>query len=144
MPTFTAPAVATHRLSATPASLTPSVAKLMITVMNAEMLKGHLDNILLAALRTGPAHGYGLIEVLRQRSGGHFDLPEGTVYPALHRLELAGLVESNWEQSPNGRRRRVYILTRKGSTSLDQRQSDWTKFAEAISHCLSEDKLCHS
>lgn len=125
-------------------ALTPSVARLISAAMNAEMLKGHLDNILLAALRSGPAHGYALIEVLRLRSGGHFDLPEGTVYPALHRLELGGLIKSSWENSPNGRRRRVYTLTRKGGTSLEQRQSEWAKFADAVRHCLSEETPCHN
>jgi PadR family transcriptional regulator, regulatory protein PadR len=124
--------------------LTPSVARLKIRVMNPEMLKGHLDNIVLASLRSGPAHGYGLIEFLRQRSGGHFDLPEGTVYPALHRLELAGLIESSWGKSPQGRKRRVYALTRKGIASLEQRQSEWSKFAEAVRYCMGEGEPCLS
>lgn len=112
--------------------------------MNAEMLKGHLDNILLATLRSRPAHGYGLIEDLRQRSGGHFDLPEGTVYPALHRLELAGLIESSWAHSPEGRKRRIYALTPKGHAALEQRRSDWSRFSEAIDQCLEERTPCHS
>jgi PadR family transcriptional regulator, regulatory protein PadR len=58
--------------------------------MEAEMLKGHLDAIVLAALEAGPAHGYAMIEAIKSRSGKRFDLPEGTVYPALHRLEQAG------------------------------------------------------
>ncbi|MBA3417844.1 MAG: helix-turn-helix transcriptional regulator, partial [Geodermatophilaceae bacterium] len=60
--------------------------------MRAETLKGHLDGLLLAALEAGPLHGYGVIEALRTGSDGTFDLPTGTVYPALHRLERAGLV----------------------------------------------------
>lgn len=108
------------------------------------MLKGHLDNILLAALRAGPAHGYGLIEDLRRRSEGHFDLPEGTVYPALHRLELARLIESSWSHSPEGRRRRMYALTRKGVTALDERQSDWSRFSKAVSLCLDDAEPCPS
>jgi PadR family transcriptional regulator PadR len=110
--------------------------------MNPEMLKGHLDTILLSALRTAPAHGYGLIEVLRERSGGHFDLPEGTVYPALHRLELAGMIESSWGQSPQGRKRRVYSLTQQGSASLEQRKSEWSKFADAVRECVRDDLPC--
>jgi PadR family transcriptional regulator, regulatory protein PadR len=112
--------------------------------MNAEMLKGHLDNILLAALRGRAAHGYGLIEDLRQRSGGHFDLPEGTVYPALHRLELAGLIESSWGHSPEGRKRRIYALTPKGNSALEQRRSDWSRFSDAISRCMGEGEPCPS
>jgi DNA-binding PadR family transcriptional regulator len=60
--------------------------------MEGEMLKGHLDMIVLAVLSSGPAHGYAVIEEIKRRSGGAFDLPEGTVYPVLHRLEQAGLL----------------------------------------------------
>ena len=63
--------------------------------MRAEALKGHLDGLLLAALEAGPRHGYGVIETLRHGSSGHFDLPTGTVYPALRRLEAAGWVRSD-------------------------------------------------
>jgi PadR family transcriptional regulator, regulatory protein PadR len=64
--------------------------------MEGEMLKGHLDLIVLAALSAGPAHGYAVIEEIRHRSGQAFDLPEGTIYPVLHRLEQAGLLASRW------------------------------------------------
>ena len=74
-------------------------------------LRGHLDLLLLTTLRDdGPAHGYALIASLRDRSLGAFDLPEGTVYPALYRLERDGLVGSEWDASA-ARRRRVYSLT---------------------------------
>ena len=77
-------------------------------------VKGHLDLLLLATLtQTGPAHGYAVIAALREHSGGAFDLPEGTVYPALHRLEQAGLIASHWDESAP-RRRRVYALTAGG------------------------------
>ena len=69
--------------------------------MSAEMLKGHLDAVLLATIGDEALHGYAIIEAIRARSGGHFDLPEGTIYPALHRLELAGLLSSRWVQ-PDG------------------------------------------
>ena len=58
--------------------------------MSSEQLKGHLDPLVMAVLEGGPAHGYAIIEALRARSGGVFDLPEGTIYPALHRLERGG------------------------------------------------------
>lgn len=63
--------------------------------MRAETLKGHLDGILLAVLEPGPLHGYAIMETLRVRSGGQVDLPTGTVYPALRRLERAGLLAGN-------------------------------------------------
>jgi PadR family transcriptional regulator, regulatory protein PadR len=76
--------------------------------MEGEMLKGHLDLIVLAALSAGPAHGYAVIEEIRHRSGQAFDLPEGTIYPVLHRLEQAGLLASRWVIAESGRKRRVY------------------------------------
>jgi DNA-binding PadR family transcriptional regulator len=107
--------------------------------MTAEMLKGHLDNILLAILSSAPAHGYAVIEQLRRRSSGRFDLPEGTVYPALHRLELMGLIESNWVTPEGGRRRRVYALTPSGRQALSDRRGSWRSFAQAVSAVLDED-----
>src|SRR5258708_40272221 len=62
----------------------------------AQLLKGHLDTLLLATLETGPLHGYAVMEALRQAGGSRFDLPTGTIYPALRRLETAGLLDGNW------------------------------------------------
>jgi DNA-binding PadR family transcriptional regulator len=103
--------------------------------MRAETLKGHLDGILLAVLETGPRHGYAIMEALRVRSDGHVDLPTGTVYPALHRLERAGLVEANWSEA-SGRRRRVYQLTPAGHRALDTERSSWRDFSAAVSALL--------
>jgi len=99
--------------------------------MTGETLKGHLDLLLLAILADGSAHGYAVIEALRVRSNGLFDLPEGTVYPALHRLESQGLLRSRW-QSDAPRRRRVYELTLKGKQALAKRQDEWRKFSKAV------------
>ena len=99
--------------------------------MNAETLKGHLELLLLAAIQPGPVHGYAIAETLRTRSGGTFDLPEGTLYPALHRLERAGLLASRWSEV-NGRRRRVYQLTVKGQKSLASRHDEWQDFSRAV------------
>ena len=99
--------------------------------MNAETLKGHLELLLLAAVQPGPAHGYAIADTLRTRSGGTFDLPEGTLYPALHRLERAGLLTSRWSEV-KGRRRRVYQLTAKGQKSLASRHGEWQDFSRAV------------
>ncbi|HUZ15464.1 MAG TPA: helix-turn-helix transcriptional regulator [Gaiellaceae bacterium] len=104
--------------------------------MKAEALKGHLDAMILAVLAGGPQHGYAVIEQLRQRSGGVFDLPEGTIYPALHRLEADGLLASAWETA-SGRRRRVYKLTRRGRAALGERRGDWRLFAQAVDGVLA-------
>ena len=105
--------------------------------MNAETLKGHLDLLLLAAVQSLPAHGYAIAERLRTRSQGAFDLPEGTLYPALHRLERAGLLSSRWSEV-GGRRRRVYQLTAKGHRALTTRHGEWREFAHAV-HAVVED-----
>ena len=81
--------------------------------MKAEVLKGHLDALVLAALEQEPAHGYAIIQRLSRRSDDVFKLPEGTIYPALHRLERDGLVTSRWTAA-SGRKRRVYRITRSG------------------------------
>jgi DNA-binding PadR family transcriptional regulator len=104
--------------------------------MRAESLKGHLDALVLAVLRDEPAHGYAVIEQLKRRSGGAFDLPEGTVYPVLHRLEAEGLLSSTWSTA-SGRKRRVYKLTRRGQSSLARRRDDWTSFANAVQAVLA-------
>jgi PadR family transcriptional regulator PadR len=99
--------------------------------VDAETLKGHLELLLLAVVQPRPAHGYAIAEALRAQSDRLFDLPEGTLYPALHRLERAGLMASRWSEV-NGRRRRVYQLTRKGRRALVRRQHDWRDFARAV------------
>src|SRR5260221_11220021 len=100
--------------------------------MEAEMLKGHLDAIVLAALEAGPAHGYAIIETIKSRSASTFDLPEGTVYPALHRLEQAGLLASTWMTPPSGRPRPVYSLTKAGSAAIADPPKARGRFAQAV------------
>jgi DNA-binding PadR family transcriptional regulator len=92
---------------------------------------GHLDGMLLAIAADGPVHGYAAAQALAQRSGGVFDLPEGTIYPALHRLERARLLQSGWSTS-SGRRRRVYRLTARGKQAVDRARGDWRRFSAAV------------
>lgn len=98
--------------------------------------------IVLAALEAGSAHGYAIIERIRSRSDGGFDLPEGTIYPVLHRLEGTQMLESRWEISPVGRRRRVYSLTGHGCIALADRRALWRRFSSAIEAFLDEAKPC--
>jgi len=100
------------------------------------MLKGHLDMIVLAALAAGPAHGYAVIEAIRRKSGRAFDLPEGTIYPALHRLEQARLLASRWVNAESGRKRRIYTLTRSRHRALAERHAVWEQFSDAIGALL--------
>jgi PadR family transcriptional regulator PadR len=101
----------------------------------AQALKGHLDVLLLAALADGPRHGYAVKEALREGSGGRFDLPTGTVYPALHRLETAGLITGTWSAG-DGRRRRTYQLTPAGQRRLAADRAGWREFAAAVTTLL--------
>ncbi len=111
--------------------------------MRAETLKGHLDGILLAVLEPGPRHGYAIMEALRERSNGQVDLPTGTIYPALHRLERAGLIQATWEAA-GGRRRRVYELTPAGRGALDTERSTWRDFSAAVTALLQPVPLAAS
>ena len=106
--------------------------------MEGEMLKGHLDMIVLAALVGGPAHGYAVIQEIHRRSGGAFDLPEGTIYPALHRLEENGLLSSRWTIADSGRKRRTYALTRRGRVALADQRATWERFSAAIGGLFGE------
>jgi len=103
--------------------------------MKGDALKGHLDLLVLSVLADGPQHGYAVIEALRERSEQAFDLPEGTVYPALHRLEKAGLLISEWSVV-GGRRRRTYRLTPSGGTALAELRTAWTDFSSAVTRVL--------
>ena len=111
--------------------------------MRAETLKGHLDGILLAVLEPGPRHGYAIMEALRERSNGQVDLPTGTIYPALHRLERAGLIQAAWS-SAGGRRRRVYELTPAGRSALDTERGTWREFSAAVTALLKPAPLAAS
>jgi PadR family transcriptional regulator PadR len=94
-------------------------------------VKGNLDLLLLSLLAGEEAHGYELIGRLRQQSGGEFDLPEGTVYPALHRLEKEGLVASRWVRE-SGRRKRTYTLTTTGRAELSEKRRAWDRYRAGV------------
>jgi DNA-binding PadR family transcriptional regulator len=103
--------------------------------MKVNKLKGQLELVTLAALREGPRHGYAIIRELRDRSGGEFDVLEGTLYPALYRLEHSGLIRSR-STTVAGRRRRVYELTAKGKNALAEQESDWRRFVRTLDTVL--------
>jgi DNA-binding PadR family transcriptional regulator len=103
--------------------------------MKKETLKGHLDLLLLAVVGAGAAHGYLIARRLAEASGGALDLPEGTLYPALHRLESKKLLESFWA-TVSGRRRRVYALTPAGKEALARERLEWGSFAQTVNSVL--------
>jgi PadR family transcriptional regulator PadR len=93
--------------------------------------------LLLTVLAAGPAHGYALSAELRHRSGDLLVVMEGSLYPALHRLEEGGLVKSSWE-SGDGRRRRQYALTPKGRKALKQEVEGWVEFRNCVDAIVKE------
>lgn len=99
--------------------------------MRNETTRGQLDLLVLSVLVGGPLHGYGIVTELRRRSGEDLDLAEGTLYPALHRLESEGLLNSAWSDDAP-RRRRVYQLTKRGTAALESRRQEWRLFAAAV------------
>lgn len=103
--------------------------------MDADHLRGHLDAVLLSSLESGPAHGYALIEELRRRTSGSLSLPTGTVYPALRRLERAGLIEGEWA-TVDGRRRRTYRITARGVRELAAERTRWKDFVDTVDGLL--------
>ena len=103
--------------------------------MRGQALKGHLDLLLLAILADGAMHGYAVIEELKTRSDDTFDLPEGTVYPALHRLQKGGYLTSEWSVV-QGRRRRTYRLTTRGRGALGEQHRAWEEFSGAMARVL--------
>lgn len=103
--------------------------------MRPEGVKGHLDLVLLGVLSGGTGHGYQVITRLREQTGGALDLPEGSVYPALHRLEDLGLLTSEWHPVA-GRRRRVYAVTAEGRAALSTQRRDWRALVQAVESVL--------
>lgn len=106
--------------------------------MRTDAVRGHLDGLLLAVLDERPLHGYAAIEAIARRSGGALDLPTGTVYPALNRLERTGLLRSR-EEDVAGRRRRTYELTEAGRRTLRGHRRDWAAFTAAIGAVLGRE-----
>jgi PadR family transcriptional regulator PadR len=113
--------------------------------ISSESLRGHLENLLLAALEAGEAHGFELLKRLTEAGSGALHLREGSVYPALYRLEAAGLVKSRWESPEEakqtilprrGPRKKLYRLTRKGTRRLAEGRAEWRQFVNVVGAIL--------
>ena len=102
----------------------------------ADLLQGTLDLLILKALALGPMHGWGIAQRLRQLSAEALQVQQGSLYPAVHRLEKQGLVRSSWGQSENNRRARFYELTRAGQRRLAEEAETWERFAAAVAQVL--------
>jgi PadR family transcriptional regulator, regulatory protein PadR len=107
--------------------------------MKPDALRGHLDSLIMSVVEDEPRHGYAVIEALRDASGGELDLPTGTVYPALRRLERMGYLRSSWSEV-GGRKRRTYELTRAGRGALATDRETWSVFSRVIGGILRPDR----
>ena len=101
-----------------------------------DFLRGTLDLIILKTLSWGPTHGYGIARWIEQCTDDTLQVEEGSLYPALHRLEERGLVESEWRRSENNRKAKFYQLTAAGRAQLRAESQTWTRFASAIGKVL--------
>ena len=107
----------------------------MPTPISGDALRGHLATMLLSALEAGPAHGFDLLKRLEAAGCGALKLKEGSVYPALYRLEQGGLVRGQWESGSSerrGPRRRIYRLTTKGRAQLAAGRTEWVEFVRVV------------
>jgi len=107
------------------------------TVPKTDLLQGTLDLLILKILTLGPNHGWGIASRMRQISRDNLNASQGSLYPALHRLELRGDVESQMTPSENNRRARVYTLTRAGRRRLETENADWQRFVLSVGRILN-------
>jgi len=103
----------------------------------ADLLPGTLDMLILKAVSLKPLHGYGVLLRIRQMSGGALEIRQGSLYPALYRLEHQGLIATQWGQSENNRRAKYYTLTAAGRRRLREERAGWNRLASAIAAALN-------
>jgi PadR family transcriptional regulator PadR len=103
-----------------------------VTQQKADLLQGTLDMLILKAVSLGPLHGYGIIQRIRQMSDKMLNVEQGSLYPALYRIEQKGWVSSKWEMNETGRRAKFYTLTRAGRRQLEAEEASWDRLVLAI------------
>jgi PadR family transcriptional regulator, regulatory protein PadR len=105
----------------------------------ADLLQGSLDLLILKALTLGPLHGWGVSKRIRQMSREALEVNQGSLYPAMHRLEDRGFIAAEWKTSDEGRRAKFYRLTPVGRKQFAEEQERWKAFAAAVGHTLRAD-----
>lgn len=106
-------------------------------VAHTDLLQGSLDLLILRCLVLGPLHGWGVSKRLRDLSGDVLEINQGSLYPALYRLERRGWIEGEWGASPEGRKVKVYTLTKAGRRQLAAEVREWTLFSAAVGRILT-------
>lgn len=104
----------------------------MAPLENLDLLQGTLDMLILKVVALGPVHGYGISQRIRQISKDVLNVPQGSLYPALHRLEKRGWLVGEWGESENGREAKFYQLSRKGRRQLDREEATWERLTDAV------------
>lgn len=110
--------------------------------INKELLKGSTTVLILSLLNRKDMYGYEMIKEIELRSNGIFSFKEGTLYPILHNLENANYIESYWDDSNSGRKRKYYKITDNGKKLLLEKESEWKLFSETVNSVLWEGSLC--
>src|SRR5205823_9397222 len=105
-----------------------------------EFLKGTLDMLILKVVAAGPIHGYAISQRIQQVSKDFFQVPQGSLYPALHRLEERDWLEAEWRDTATGREAKFYKLTRKGRTQLESEVLHWEKLTDAVALILRSEE----
>jgi PadR family transcriptional regulator, regulatory protein PadR len=103
-----------------------------MTASRSELPQGTLDLLILRIVAVGPVHGYAIAQRLEQVSRGVVQVPEGSLYPALHRLENRGFLAADWKETDTGREAKFYRLTRKGRKQLETEAASWQRLTEAV------------
>jgi transcriptional regulator len=103
-----------------------------VTRQKADLLQGTLDMLILKAVSLGPLHGYGIIQRIRQMSGEMLEVEQGSLYPALYRMEQRGWISSQWDVNETGRRAKFYTLTRAGRRQLEAEEASWDRLVLAV------------
>jgi transcriptional regulator len=107
-----------------------------MTTSRSDLPQGTLDLLILKAVSAGPLHGYAIAQRLEQVSRGVVQVPEGSLYPALHRLENRGLLAGDWRKTETGREAKFYRVTRKGDKQLEAETASWERLTEAVALIL--------
>jgi PadR family transcriptional regulator PadR len=102
----------------------------------ADLLKGTLDMLILKVAALGPIHGYAISQRMQQISKDYFQVQQGSLYPALHRMEERGWLAAEWKETDTGREAKFYTLTRKGRKQLDTEMQNWERLSDAIGMIL--------
>jgi DNA-binding PadR family transcriptional regulator len=105
--------------------------------VNSDLMRGIAEPIILNLLNNKKMYGYEIIKFVNEKSNNAFQWKEGTLYPCLHRLESAKLIESEWQIAENGKPRKYYTLTRKGAAALAEKKEEWNVFAKSVNALLS-------